>query len=96
MEVELNSGLNANTGPTQSVARQNSVQPSDTNIQPPDNTMSIGRTQALEQSLQETPQIRPEMVARANALVADENYPSDDLLNQLAGHLANNLGNSEN
>jgi hypothetical protein len=36
------------------------------------------------------------MVARANALVADENYPSDDLLNQLAGHLANNLGNSEN
>ena len=58
--------------------------------------MSIGRTQALEQSLQETPQIRPEMVARANALVADENYPSDDLLNQLAGHLANNLGNSEN
>jgi len=96
MEVELNPGLNANTGPSQPVTRQNSIQPSDTNIQPPDNTMSIGRTQALEQTLQETPQVRPEMVARASALVADENYPSDELLNKLAGHLASNFGNLDN
>jgi hypothetical protein len=92
MEVELNPGLNVNAGSSQPVARQNSIQTSDNNIQPSDTTMSIGRTQALEQTLQETPQIRPEMVARANALVADDNYPSDETLNQMAGLLAGHLG----
>jgi hypothetical protein len=93
MEVELNPGLNVNTGPSQPATRQNSIQPSDNNIQTSDTTMSIGRTQALEQTLQDTPQIRPEMVARANALVADDNYPSDETLNQMAGLLANHLSN---
>ncbi len=55
--------------------------------------MSIGRTQALEQTLQATPSVRPEAVTRASALVADENYPSDDLLDRIAGHLAGSLGN---
>jgi hypothetical protein len=85
MEVEFNPGLNVNAGTSQPVARQKT-------LQPPDTTMSIGRTQALEKTLQATPQIRPEAVARAGALVADEGYPSDQVLARLAGHLAENLG----
>ncbi len=85
MEVEFNPGLNANVGASQPVARQN-------NLQPSDNTMSIGRTQALEKTLQTMSQTRPEAVARASALVADENYPSDETLGKLAGLLADKLG----
>jgi hypothetical protein len=84
MEVEFNSGLNANTGVSQTVPRQKILPPSD-------NTMSIGRTQALEQALQATPSVRPEAVARASALVADENYPSDDVLDRVASHLAGSI-----
>ena len=54
--------------------------------------MSIGRTQALEQTLQNTPVVRPEEVSRASALVADENYPSDEMLNKMAGLLAGKIG----
>jgi len=54
--------------------------------------MSIGRTQALEKTLQAIPLIRPEAVARASALVADENYPSDETLARVAGHLADKFG----
>ncbi len=53
--------------------------------------MSFERTQALEKTLQETPQVRPEAVAQASALVSDENYPSDALLNKMAGLLANKI-----
>ena len=84
MEVEFNPGLNVNIGTGQPVARP-------TNPQPSDNTMSIGRTQDLEKTLQETPQIRPEAVARASALASDENYPSDELLNKMAGFLAGKI-----
>lgn len=55
--------------------------------------MSFERTQALEKTLQANSQIRPETVARASALVADENYPADDALDKMAGLLADKLGN---
>lgn len=84
MEIDFNPGLNVNAGTSQPVARQKT-------LQPPDTTMSIGRTQALEKTLQATSQIRPEAVARASALVADESYPSDQVLARVAGHLAENL-----
>jgi hypothetical protein len=85
MEVDFNPSLNVNAGASQPVARQK-------NLQPPDTTMSIGRTQALEQTLQNTPVVRPEEVSRASALVADENYPSDEMLNKMAGLLAGKIG----
>ena len=85
MEVEFNPGLNANAGTSQPVARQN-------NLQPSENTMSIGRTQALEKTLQTMPLTRPEAVTRASALVADENYPSDETMAKMAGLLADKLG----
>jgi len=89
MEVKLNPGLSVNAGASQPVIRQPSTQPADT-------AMSFERTQALENILQQTSPVRPEAVARASSLVADENYPSDGMLNQLAGLLANKLGQSGN
>ena len=50
--------------------------------------MSFDQTNTLERSLTSTPQIRPDKVAQAAALVADGNYPSDAQLSRLAGLLA--------
>jgi hypothetical protein len=88
MEVEFNPSLNVNPGASQPVNRREKIQPADT-------TMSFERTQALEKSLQETPPVRPEAVARASALIADENYPSDGTLNKMAGLLAGNLNGQQ-
>ena len=35
------------------------------------------------------------MVARAGDLVADENYPSDELLNKVAGVFAGHINNEQ-
>jgi len=56
--------------------------------------MSFERTQALEQALKNAPTVRPDAVIRAGKLVADPDYPSDDLLNQMAGLLTKNLDRS--
>ena len=57
--------------------------------------MPFERTQALEKTLKES-SIRPEMVARASALVADENYPTDELLDKvIAGILAGHINNPQ-
>jgi hypothetical protein len=87
MEIEFNPGLKANAGISQPVARRE-------NTQPTENTMPFERTQALEKTLKEN-SIRPEMVARAGALVADENYPSDELLNKVAGVLAGHINDPQ-
>jgi hypothetical protein len=90
MEIEFNPGNIANTGASQpqSPVRRETIQPAE-------NNMSFDRTQALEQTLKETPQVRPDVVARASALVSDVNYPSDELLNKLAGVLARNINGQQ-
>lgn len=90
MEIEFNPGSVANTGASQSPAPARRE-----TIQPAENTMSFDRTQALEQTLKEIPQVRPDVVARASALVSDANYPSDELLNKLAGVLARNINGQQ-
>jgi hypothetical protein len=89
MEVEFNPGLSITPGAGQPVTRQ-----PNTPTPPADTTMSFERTQALEKTLQETPDIRPEAVTRATALVSDGNYPSDEALNKMAGFLANKISGS--
>jgi hypothetical protein len=88
MEIEFNPGLNANVGINQPIGRRK-------NTQSAENTMPFERTQALEKTLKESSQVRPEMVARAGALVSDENYPSDELLNKTAGVLAGHINNPQ-
>ena len=87
MEIEFNPGVTANAGVSQPIVRRE-------NTQPAENTMAFERTQALEKTLKES-SLRPEMVARATALVADANYPSDELLNKVAGVLAGQINNDQ-
>jgi hypothetical protein len=91
MEVEFNPGLSVNSGTGSSVARQQNTQPA---TQPADTNMSFERTQALQKSLQETSQIRPGAVTQASALIADDSYPSDDLLGKMAGLLADKISST--
>jgi len=53
--------------------------------------MSFDQTTSLQQTLRDTSQVRPEKVAQASALVADPSYPSDDVLDRLAGLLAQHI-----
>ena len=48
------------------------------------------QTQQLEKTLATLPDARPEQVARARALIADPNYPSNAQMNRVAGLLAAN------
>ncbi|HTR42762.1 MAG TPA: hypothetical protein VMH87_14210 [Pseudomonadales bacterium] len=84
MEVEFNAGLSGNNPVSQSPVRRASAPPASS-------TMSFQYTQALEQMLKESPTVRPDAVDRAAALLSDDNYPSDETLNQVAGVLAQNL-----
>jgi hypothetical protein len=86
MEVELNVGLSGNNPVSQSPVRRVPAQPAS-------NTMSFQYTQALEQTLKETPTVRPDAVQRAAALLSDGNYPSDEALSRVAGVLAQNIKN---
>lgn len=86
MEVELNAGLAASNPVSQSPVRRQPT-PSAGNV------MSFENTQALEQTLKDTPTVRPEAVSRATALLTDANYPSDEVLNGVAATLAQNIRN---
>lgn len=86
MEVDFNTGSSPATDYSQPVVRR---QPSAT---PAANTMSFERTTSLQQSAKDASQVRPEKVAQAGALVADPSYPSDEVLNRMAGLLAQHLG----
>jgi len=86
MEVEFNVGLAGNTPASQSpVSRAPSPSAS--------NSMSFENTQALEQTLKEIPTVRPEVVEHAAGLLADANYPSNDVLDRVAATLAQNILN---
>lgn len=85
MEVEFNAALTGSSPVSQSPVRR---QPATT---PADSTMSFEYTQSLEQTLKESPTVRPAAVERAKALVADTNYPSDETLNRVASVLAQNI-----
>lgn len=86
MEVEFNVGLAANNTVSQSPIRRESPPPAA-------NAMSFENTQALEQTLKETPTVRPEAVDRAAALLSDPNYPTDEVLNRVATLLSQNIKN---
>jgi hypothetical protein len=85
MEVDFNPGRSPIAGYNPPVVRR------DLPTATADNTMSFERTNSLEQSLKDAPQVRPEKVAQASALVADASYPSDEVLNRMAGLLAKHI-----
>jgi len=53
--------------------------------------MTLTGTDALDQSLQAAPTVRPEKVARAKALLSDPTYPSAGVLSRVADLLTQHL-----
>lgn len=86
MVVEFNTG-GANFIPVRQTSARRTEAAAD------DSSVSFA-TQSLQQTLKQTPQVRPEKVAQASALLSDGNYPSDAALSQLAGFLTNRLRSS--
>ena len=85
MEIEFNPSLTVTNNPV----GPSSVRPVST--QPGESTMPFENTQALEQTLKETSNVRPEVISKAAALLSDPNWPSDEALNQVASTLAQNI-----
>jgi hypothetical protein len=85
MEIEFNPSLTVTNNPV----GPSTVRPVST--QPGENVMPFENTQALEQTLKETSNVRPDVVAKAAALVSDPNWPTDESLNRVAGVLAQNI-----
>jgi hypothetical protein len=57
--------------------------------------MSFNNTEALEQTLKETPTVRPEAVNRAAALLSEPDYPSDEVMDRVATALAQNINGQQ-
>ena len=87
MEVDFNPGRSLITVGNQPVVRREPSAPA------VDSTMSFNQTTSLEQALKNSAQVRPEKVAQASALVADPSYPSDEVLDRMAGLLAQHIDN---
>jgi hypothetical protein len=85
MEIEFNPSLTVTNNPV----GPSTVRPVST--QPGENAMPFQYTQALEQTLKETSNVRPEVVAKAAALLSDPNWPTDESLNRVASVLAQNI-----
>lgn len=82
MEIEFNPGRLSESGTNNPVTRRVSTSASDAAALP------YERTQALEQSLRDAPQVRPEVVERAKSLVNDVKYPPAEVLDRIATLLA--------
>ena len=55
----------------------------------------IDKASSLRSSLQQVPEIRPEVVERARALAADPNYPSAGIIRQISQAIVNSPDLSE-
>lgn len=86
MEVEFNAGLTGNTPVGQTPVRREPAQSAAAA-----SAMSFDNTEALEQTLKQTPTVRPEAVSRAAALLSDPGYPSNEVLDRVATVLSQNI-----
>ena len=57
--------------------------------QPPTDQIHIDKAAVLRASLQQVPEIRPEVVERARALAADPAYPSDSIISKISAKIVN-------
>jgi hypothetical protein len=81
MEINTNLSINGVDG---SIAAKRATPTSNM----PSDRVSLTNSSALDQALQNTPDSRPDMVARAQSLIADPNYPSSETLSAVARQLA--------
>ncbi len=61
----------------------------------PTDQIHIDKAATLRASLQQVPEIRPEVVARAQALAADPSYPSDQIIRHVSAAIVNSPDLSE-
>jgi hypothetical protein len=80
MEIEFNTGQIPPGDFSQPAARQSASAPA------PD-TASFSASASLNSQMSSLSTVRPEQVARARGLVADEGYPSDEVLSKVADRL---------
>ena len=59
------------------------------------NDLSFSSSEALQSALQQVPDVRQTVLERAASLVNDPQYPSSQVMQQLASRLANHLMNSD-
>lgn len=62
---------------------------------PESDRFSAEHSATLQKALASSPEIRPEVVARGQALAADPNYPSTEILQQVGAKILNSPDFSE-
>ena len=93
MRIDTNSDLARAAKPQAAPPARN--KPTEHNKAVNDNKMDLARTDALDAALKATPDVRPEQVARAKALIQDPSYPSTKVVDQVAGVLAKGIRRKE-
>jgi len=58
-------------------------------LPPQEDSVSTANINGLRAALASQPEIRPDVVARGQALAADPNYPSMDVIQHVAGMILN-------
>jgi hypothetical protein len=65
-------------------ARENEPQPAQSRTQEDYDRLSTESSNKVRAALAAMPEVRPEMVERGRALLADPNYPSPQIMRQIA------------
>jgi hypothetical protein len=81
MEIKFNPSRQTESAANQPVARQTAT------AKTPESA-PFEQAQSLERSVKNLPLVRPEEVERARALVADVQYPPNEMLDRIANLLA--------
>ena len=80
--------LNLNTGRIEGAGVS---RPSPQAAQAPADTVDLSRAAALEEAFHNTPEVRPEVVARARELIRDPVYPPEETIRRISHLVAANL-----
>jgi hypothetical protein len=85
MEIEFNTGGINQPDSSQSINRRSATPPAS-------DPVSFSSSNSLDSQMSKMSTVRPEQVAKAKALLAGGDYPNDETLGKLAGHLASQPG----
>lgn len=81
------------TSPSDRAARTSAVpldaQKVTVRLQPGRDSLSTDKAQQLQEALARQPEIRPDVVARGQALAADPSYPSASIIRNVAAQIVN-------
>jgi hypothetical protein len=92
----IHSASSSSSSSARNIAIAAASTPSASKAQPrPIDQIHIDKASALRTSLQQVPEIRPEVVERAKALAADPAYPSDGIISQISKAIVNSPDLSE-